>query len=207
MSQPEFKKPRNPLRDPQNMFEEDEGNTCFVRLNHETGEPTPHTISVLHGALAELRLNQSVPVNVVDQFDLARNLCLYGWYQYNFSMPAKLYGYIALEVGLREKCATVASQPGKRITLARLCDWAIDAGYIKDGGFTHLFAEDPETGAMYPTRRQDLTREGTTYSKQAFANTRGRNSLAHGSSMLMPPIQAAGSLRIIADAINLLFPD
>lgn len=199
-------KPRNPLRSPSNMFEECAGNTVLARHNPETGEFDSHTLEMLHADLDNINLNRSVPISVVDQFDMAKNLCLYGWYQYTFSMPAMLYSNIAVEVALREKYTATTGEKPDKIGLYKLTHWAVDEGFIKDGGFSHLFYQDEESGELFPRHRQDLTPEGTTYAKEVFSNTYLRNTLAHGSSMLVPPFAVVGSLRVVADAINQLFP-
>ncbi len=201
---------RSPFKSLDQILMPDERNLVYERKDHQTGEYRRVEIDDLHEAIGEAKLNSAVPDEVHDQFNLSKNLCLYGWYVYDFGMAASLYGYIAVETALKLKYQQVMKKPPERSGLKRLFRWAIENGLIKDGRYRHL----PLKGDKYWDQYLELDRphlldpNGTEYAagKLLDAMPSLRNDLGHGSQMLMEPLANVASLCTCADTINQLFP-
>ena len=203
---------RSPFKNLDEILCCDQRNTYIQLINRKTGQARPYDLDAHHAAIAKVTLGDAVPVAVKDQFNLAKNLCLYGWYVYDFGMAAKLYSYIALEAALKAKFEASTGSAPKRTGLASLIKWAVAEKLIVDGGFEHLyFAGDEALLKDLPDWSKlkiGSDRLGSEYSSGPFltGSPSLRNSLGHGSEMLMPPYQILSDLKINADAINQLFP-
>jgi hypothetical protein len=56
-----------------------------------------------HARLSDLALDQSVPAEVRQLFETAKNLSLYSWFVYRFHQASELIAFSALEMALRAK--------------------------------------------------------------------------------------------------------
>ena len=93
---------RQPLKQPHEMFSPDPRSTSFARLD-ATG-PHSKTIEEHHRDVAAIRLSERVPAAIRHEFDTVRNLYLYSWYVYDFTVAADLYAYALMEKTIKEKC-------------------------------------------------------------------------------------------------------
>ena len=165
------------------ITEPDERNRFFVTQDPEGGCSRPLELNDVYDDVAAITLESFVPEDVISQFNVARNLCVYSWYSYSFYQIAEGKSFATIEQALKIKL------DAKKGGLSNLLQKAVAKGLIKDRGFSHVVTSDDD-----PTK----------YSR-ALAKTlpKLRNELAHGSRTLHPG--SISSLRIAADLINQLF--
>ena len=204
----------DPLRSLDDVFEPDSRHTLFIC-----------NLQAIHAELSTIELHRSVPVDVRQLFETAKNLTLYSWFVYRFHQVAELISFSALEMALRERYKI--EHPDKKVpTLQRLLNHAKIKNWISDEKFpsryrkAKLFAEHGNTMKIMknvdlkkgeairfgaPTeedinlalKEMDLV-EGFTSSAAKL-----RNTLAHGSKMLHP--NSISTLRTNSEVINQLF--
>lgn len=61
------------------------------------------TFDDYYDSIAQLRLHESVPEQVAQSFENARNTCLYAFFAHRLLMVAELQVRVSVEYGLREK--------------------------------------------------------------------------------------------------------
>jgi hypothetical protein len=144
------------------------------------------TIPILekvHKAISEIQLSDQVPVEIVGQFNVARNMALYCYFFYALAPEVHLKTFTVIELALKTR---IRSEKPK--TLAPLLKEAIKRGLISDAGFRHISNPDPSN----------------SYCKSLLEILPMlRNSSAHGSTNLMP--EFFDHLYICADFVNQLF--
>jgi hypothetical protein len=84
-----------------------------VDLDLTTGAVSETTIQTLYSLIERIRLNKKVPEEVLNHFEIARNLALYSWFVYPFNVVAAMYAYSTLEMALKQKVGK------KRISLEK----------------------------------------------------------------------------------------
>lgn len=160
----------------------DQRNQFLVLSNKVTGDQRSLSLEDVYSSIESIRLIDSVPDEIVSQFNVAKNLSVYSWFCYSFHQVADLKAFSATECALR-------SSLGKEDdTLKKLLKTAVDKGLLNDENFSHL--KELETGGAWVRELPEVLREL-------------RNKLAHGSSNLYPG--SSTNLRICADIINQLF--
>ncbi|MHB8390864.1 MAG: hypothetical protein ACYDBH_15005 [Acidobacteriaceae bacterium] len=132
-------------------------------------------------ALASLVLTDSVPEDICTQFDVARDLMLYGWFVYEFYTVAGQQALACLEFGLREACKIVngGMNPCEKRTGLRC--------YLKEA------------------EKRGLISAGKYHEELSRLVSQVRNSLAHGSGTLFNYTLAMTNLRLTADVLNDVF--
>ncbi|MEX0739816.1 MAG: hypothetical protein WD071_10795 [Pseudohongiella sp.] len=80
------------LRPISDIFKLDAGNSSFGS-----------TLESDHLFLSQITLSESVPADVRQLFETAKNLSLYSWFVYRFHQVAELIGFSAMEMALRER--------------------------------------------------------------------------------------------------------
>lgn len=190
------------------ISEPDRRQDGFVIVNYRTGESRPVGLADFHEAISDVTLTGALPEKVINHFTIARNLYLYSWYVYDFTTPAQAHAYASVEFALRERHDTERIKlKGKNPGLRMLLESAIKQGWLRDGGYMHLFPQNDEYLADEGYERPTRDPEGTEFCETLLnAMPRLRNSLAHGSSMLLTPAGALRPLEICAATINQLFP-
>ena len=73
------------------IFEPDDRSRSFARYD-AVGRHSK-TLEDHHADISAIRLSDDVPEAIRDEFDTIRNLYLYSWYVYDFTVPAILYSY------------------------------------------------------------------------------------------------------------------
>lgn len=185
-----------------------------------------------HGQFDKLRLNSSVPESVHIQFATAKNLCLYAWFVYRFYPVAEHQSLICLEFALHRRFPQRLPKqywnnyPNRDPTLHPLLSYAIDTGVLKNAGFSrwHNHAvmrarqryEHEQLNEMIDrglneidldfdqiaVAEQDYEWDLLSVLKESLPKT--RNLHAHGTTMLHN--RAYGTLELVAEIINQLFP-
>jgi hypothetical protein len=107
----------------------DDRNQIFSLEDRLTGERRRITIEDRYQMISSYELHDGVPDNVATQYDVARNLYVYAWFEYRFYNVAEVQALMALEFGLKER---VGEQGLK--------------DYIKDRKRQHLAATGKKLG-------------------------------------------------------------
>lgn len=137
----------------------------------------------LYSVVEKIELNQSVPVELRRQFNVARNLTLYTWFSYSLDPVAQLKSYILIEHALNIK------DGNRDRSLKKMLQRAVSEGWLLDSGFRHV-TFDPKEPQKYCNSLVETLPSL-------------RNEAAHGSNMLSQ--SAVSHLQICADFINQLF--
>lgn len=180
----------------------------FVHLNPVDLTFKPIELPDRHTAIAAINLLDSVPEDIREHFETAKNLLLYAWFVYRFIPVAELHAYATVEMALKERARreSLATR-----NLKRLLETAIERGWIIDDGFANVRRER-EAMAEEQAWRLELGTPVTPEEKDAQRYCKVlldtmpylRNDLAHGSKTLHPG--GIGTLALCADLINQLFP-
>lgn len=180
--------------------------TVFGYFDPETGEPIDISLERFHSNISTFQLHGNPPESVRAQFDLARNLLLYSWFVYEFSTPAEVNVYGAVELALREKFKTENVSVTSGRGLHKLFELAINHRWVLDGAFPFLF--ELQSGKKPTTDKGlEFSPDGTAYclTLLGFLPKR-RNHLAHGNYEVQMPHWPHGSFRDCACIIDALFP-
>lgn len=142
------------------------------------------SLEKLHADLAAETLNEDVPDELKNQFNIARNMALYTYYFYALAPEVHLKTYTIIEHALSLK-----AQPKTHMGLRKLLAKAVKEGWICDSGFRHL--ETTEPGNEWCQKMVDVIPSM-------------RNSKAHGSNMLVD--ECFHYVAVCADFLNQLYP-
>jgi hypothetical protein len=189
MLEPDFDAEK--LRPAEYICEPDPRNAFTAWHKPETGEVYPVRASDLHDAVSAFSLNTSVPADVAQHFETAKNVYLYSWFIYRFQPVAELQSLVSLEFALRLRLAhEISSGKIKHKMLWGLLKYSIENGLIKKEGFARwVKVNDPEWDLLASLEK---------------ALPQIRNDHAHGSYTLTPT--ALGILELVYEMINQLFP-
>ena len=205
---------RRPLKQPDEMFHPDERSTQFVR--HGACGVHPKTLESHHADIAALDLADEVPESIRDEFDTVRNLYLYSWYVYDFTVPATLYTHALIEKAIKEKCRLTNVRLGRTPRLRKLLNLCIRRGWLVDADFRSVLAstrevlnpaaDDSEPPTFRPVPRY---RQGSTNYCEHLSRTLPelRNLGAHGASGLGFPASALHRIAVTACIVNALFSE
>ncbi|MCY4496186.1 MAG: hypothetical protein OXC14_02790 [Rhodospirillaceae bacterium] len=204
---------RQPLKELNEMFEPDARSTGFGRYD-AAGRHTK-TIQDHYTDIRAIELSDGVPETIRDEFDTIRNLYLYAWYVYDFTVPATLYACALTEKAIREKYARSGLPPKEHPGLSSLLKTCIDRGWLTNAAFPFAL-EWVDEDLVSPGSNSDMPGVrskarylpgGTNYcEKLARALPKIRNAGAHGEAGLDFPQSALGIIEICACIVNALFP-
>lgn len=141
-------------------------------------------ITDLYDQMAEIRLDDTVPIRIAEQFDKARYAYIYSWFAYDLASLGEQQGYQTLELALREKL------PADEQTRADREHWGLKRLFQR--AVAHRWLDPREF--VDPDTRMNLL----------DSLVRCRNELAHGSTNLFP----GGSIEMLdlcAEILNELF--
>lgn len=169
----------------------------MVMLNRRTGEERPFCFSDLEGRVQEIPIPINAPDEVKTLFVTAKNLLLYSWYYYPFSVTASLQASMALERALKIR---LNAKP--RDNLTYLLKSAIDKGMITDAGFPRWQSFIEAFHRLHGEHEQKSTRKLTDIFLEIVPDF--RNSIAHGGSFLAD--QGFRQLDLVSEAVEQLFP-
>lgn len=189
---------------------------------------TNKIIDVYHIA-EEIHIDGNVPEEIRRRFNTAKNLIVYSWYVSHFLAIATFQSLVALELTLRWRYYDGKLPPGHKKTLKSLLDHAVKEGWLKDKDFGIYWDHQRSSAYMKeiidafdrfrdegleeieidddPARFDGIVADPEySYVKHMPKNISGiRNSLAHGSSGIMPGL--VGIVERSAEIVNLLFAD
>lgn len=171
------------------------------------------TLESHYATVAAVTLDESVPEDVRQQFELARNTWLYSFFAYRLLQAAILLAHTALELALKAKASREGV--GQKLRLVGLLDKSIECRWIVDHGFSatryaeHQWEEERETLRLMgapdcgPFVRST---DDQAYSKRLVESIRRtRNDVAHGEQLFTNDISPV--FRTIAEFINQLFSE
>ncbi len=162
-------KPIDSLLDPDPRYE------IMMRLGSPiVGDHRPMQIDDMHQLVSPIVLNDHVPAEISQQFDLARVAFIYSWFAYELATLAEQQAYSVLEMALRKRAEAEAALP-KRRGLAALLKLATERGWLRH--------EDFEVRSPGSTDKMSVLEFLPHF----------RNELAHGSTNLFPQ----GSLQML----------
>lgn len=111
---------RQPLKKLHEVFEPDARSEAFTRI--DTAGVRPQTIGDHYADISAIELSDGVPEAIRDEFDTVRNLYLYSWYVYDFTVPATLYAYALIEKAIKLRCARSSVSANNHRGLNKLFD-------------------------------------------------------------------------------------
>ena len=83
------------------LTEPDERNRFFVTQDPEGGCSRPLELKDVYDDVAAITLESFVPEDVISQFNVARNLCVYSWYSYSFHQIVEGKSFATIEQALK----------------------------------------------------------------------------------------------------------
>lgn len=128
---------------PGDLFKPHPISEMFLMRDSKTEKLRSYTFEDRYHAISQIRLNQSVPEDIVLSFETAKNLFLYGWFIYRFYSIADHQALNCLEYGLRKRFEN--EFPNKRAGLKVCLTHAINNGLLKNEGFQNLREMSRET--------------------------------------------------------------
>lgn len=184
------------------------------------------TLEDRHRLLSEIVLSASVPTDVQQLFETAKNVALYAWFVYRFHQVAESVAFQALEMGLRKRREQAQGRKAKNNerSLSLYFKFAVESGWIRNEGFSDLrdiararaftrmviatIERHPGVEIM-PLPQLSEADIDVELGKLSYVESLTtalptiRNELAHGSRMLHP--NSAKTLRVVAEMLNQVF--
>ncbi|MBQ0752891.1 MAG: hypothetical protein KBT87_01555 [Gammaproteobacteria bacterium] len=128
-------------------------NTHCVQIDRKTGEWRRITLEDHYAEIEHYSLNDDVAENVAIQYDVARNLYLYAWFEYRFFNIAEAHALNSLELGMKERIgdkeikryikqrnseykAKTGKRGGIRIGMKTLMEYCRDQQLVRNEGFS-----------------------------------------------------------------------
>ena len=147
----------------------------------DSGGWRPTEIRDYHKLLDAVRVTDAVPEAIRKQFEVARDLMLYGWFVYEFYTVASAQALSSLEFGLREACQIVND--------------GVNPCAQKSG--LRCYIKEAKKRGLIPSEK---------YHEQLdlFLSS-SRNDLAHGGETLFNYALAMPDLEIVAAILNHIF--
>ena len=101
------------------------------------------TLEDRYNDMAELELPENIPEKLRSAFAVARNLWLYGWFQWPFYTLASFEAYRCIEMALHIRCEndgvyTELGKKRKNTGLRWLMNQAVQRNWLKDHKFKHF---------------------------------------------------------------------
>ena len=92
------------------------------------GKPEPINLEDLHFSMSGISLNQNVPEDTQDVFEIARQLYIFGYFNYKLFTVSQHYGLLALESALGNKYKILFGKEGTN--LKRIIDRLVGVNII-----------------------------------------------------------------------------
>jgi len=186
------------------------------------------TLETHHQRISAINLNNSVPRDILIQFETAKNLHLYAWYVYRFYPVAEYQALTCLELALRTRFEKEIPKKHKNWlpTLSKFLDFAIRTNAINNEGFSEWHRRTlAKASSRYKHQKSQEMNENELDRIELNEDEievcdedkehdymhplkdwlrHYRNAHAHGSSMLND--QALGTIRIVSEIINQIYP-
>jgi len=187
------------------------------------------TLTQHHQALSALTLHEGVPAEVRELYETARNAALYSHFAYRLMQLAEMTAFAAFEMALRWYAKLLRPdlfEGGRQPTLGRLTKAASKGKWLKDEHYpsrrarAEALAHDKKFHSDCEYMQQNGLTEMPPWEPseadvqaamaelriaESFLQVVGqhRNTLAHGSTMMMPTV--FHTLSLVSESINQLF--
>lgn len=176
-----------------------------------------------HAHLNKITLKESVPHEVRQLFETAKNISLYSWFVYRFHQASEMIVFSVLEMSLRLRYESENPECKKPPMLYGLIEHAINQQWVIKENFPQLRIQAKHAADFQNAMEiaKKLTQPGNEVAldepseddiKHHLQNTnlnflfsipKLRNGLAHGSNTLSP--SSIFTLRRIANIINQIY--
>jgi hypothetical protein len=174
------------------------------------------SIEEYYQRISALKLASQVPNDVIQQFEIGKNLLLYSWYVYEFNPVAEMQAFSTTELALKLKIGKGTINTNKLYGLKRLLNYAINQNWIVDEGFPQYWRIRDREIEAYKNWQEIMKETGEDfqipnivhgpqdYTKLVLSSFPSlRNEIAHGSTHLSP--RGISTLELCRDIINQLF--
>lgn len=94
---------RDGLKPLSEILSPDIRHSSFVSIDTETGETHNRSLESHYANIERYSLIEEVPEAIATQFDVARNIYVYGWFEYRFLNVAEAKVLTVLELAIRER--------------------------------------------------------------------------------------------------------
>lgn len=195
------------------LFVPDFVHGIFMVTDVKTGLYRNKTVDDHFAKIETIRLNSTVPNEIIVQFETAKNILLYSWYVSRFSPVSELQAYISLEFALRLRTMGDHKE-GENVGLGKLLSTAVSHGWLTNDGIRqHKRIEERQKEAQHQLGEFQLNTKGNPVqeineeyvSMLSKVLPKARNMLAHGSEYINLISNAYLTLEICCDLINQLF--
>lgn len=179
------------------LHEADIRRTMRVIINRRTGGQRPFTFDDLEARVQDIPIPPGAPEEIKDLLATAKNLLLYSWYYYPFSMSASLQAAAALEQALRLRLNAT-----ERDTLSYLLREAVNKGLLTTAGFKRWTAWREAFVCLHEPGGKPQKHNLAKLLAKTLPHF--RNALAHGNRF----VDDTGFLHldIVCEAIEQLYP-
>ncbi|HED12441.1 MAG TPA: hypothetical protein ENI62_02085 [Gammaproteobacteria bacterium] len=123
----------------ESVMQPDERMLHYVRQDPVTGENHPQELKDHYESVASINLDNSVPEDIHNLFNIAKNVLLYTWCEYSFFPVAALQAFTTLEYALRERLGedVIAELKKQRKRgLYAYIEYSIEQGWIRNEDFS-----------------------------------------------------------------------
>lgn len=144
---------RDGLKPLNELLSADERNLYYVRCNQSTNEFENNSIEAHYADIEVYSLLASVPDDIATQYDVARNIYSYAWFEYRFFNVAEAQVLTVLELTLKDRIgkenikayikkrsADTYSETGKKINLKEglktYMEYCRDNQLVSSSGFS-----------------------------------------------------------------------
>lgn len=198
--------PAEQLKPLNQVVRPDERAALFSTTDPMTGIPMPLGLADLHARAAAIELHEGVPEVIQSHFATAKNLLVYAWFYYPFTVTAHFMSMVSIEYALRIRFDAKPANGFKDLVRR-----AVTEGLVRDEGFSHIApsttdAKSPQSWLpTVPADVDELTGEPKRYVDELTKVLPSlRNLYAHGRHSVHP--YSSLSVQIAADFINQLYP-
>lgn len=94
---------RDGLKPLDELLQPDVRHSYMQLTDHQTGESRPIVLADHYSAIEAYSLHRGVPHDVATQYDVARNIYLYAWFEYRFFNAAEANVLTVLEFAIKER--------------------------------------------------------------------------------------------------------
>lgn len=196
------------------LLNADERNLYLVRCNLSTNTEEPNSIGAHYADIAAFSLHDGVPDNIATQYDVARNIYSYAWFEYRFFNVAEAQVLIVLELALKEhigeqniksylkkRNAEYLSETGKKsnlkVGLKTYMEYYRDNQLVTNSGFSAWY--------RYPTQQARFKAE-QEQAEWAIAETKrtGNSDIDLPDIVIekLPPDESYNHVQFLIDNVN-----
>lgn len=182
------------------------------------------TIEERHAFLSSIILKETVPVEVKQLFETAKNLSLYSWFVYRFHQASEMIAFSSTELALKIRFKLENPTNKRRTAFSELINHAINNHWVAKENFSKIYQRATNIAEQTKAIEAAVFLDQTNSNECAIENPTKeeiynalegldlnfllsipevRNDLAHGSKTLSP--NSASTLRLLSELINQIY--